>query len=56
MCILNASAIEVKSYQRVMITVSKEENKNLDNFLLFWESARTSGALLIDERERERRS
>ena len=56
MCILTASAIEVKSHQRVMITVSKEENKNLDNFLLFWESARKSGALLIDERERERRS
>ena len=26
------------------------------SFLLFWESARKSGALLIDERERERRS
>ena len=53
MCILPASAIEVKSHQKVMITVSKE---NMDHFLLFWESARKSGALFFDERERERRS
>ena len=51
MCILTASAIEVKSHQRVMITVSKEENKNLDIFLLFWESARKSGALQISEND-----
>ena len=30
--------------------------KDMDNFLLFWESARKSGALFFDERERERRS
>ena len=53
MCILPASAIEVKSHQKVMITVSKE---NMAHFLLFCESARKSGALFFDERERERRS
>ena len=53
MCILTASAIEVKLHQKVMITVSKE---NMNHFLLFWESARKSGALFFDERERERRS
>ena len=60
MCILTASAIEVKSHQRVMITVSKEAKfkkiKIWIFFVLFWESARRSGALFFDERERERRS
>ena len=53
MCILPASAIEVKLHQKVMITVSTE---NITHFLIFWESARKSGALFFDERERERRS
>ena len=54
MCILPASSIEVKSHQKVMITVSKE---NMNHFLLFWESARKSGARKnFSERERERRS
>ena len=61
MCILTASAIEVKSHQRVMITVSKEAKfkkiKIWIFFLLFWESARKSGARKnFSERDRERRS
>jgi len=45
MCILTASAIEVKSHQRVMIPVSKEENINLQKIFTF-----------LGEREEERRS
>ena len=72
MCILTASGIEVKSHQKVMITVSKEAKfKKIKIWITFYFSGRARGRAALfslmsasasgarknfSEREREHRS